>query len=180
MSCLLTIFNNATVATVIAVLIGAGIASWQYRLQKKIDLKNERKKEVWDNLLLLNQKLKYVLFILDRIVNTQLSLDTNSRMDDFIEALRKYEVPRLSNALNEDIPLLDMKIANILDLYFNNDDKIRKNHEDYKKELKKWHDYLINEIPGPKFHFYKKTSEIPELSIKTLEQSIKNLIQAIS
>jgi hypothetical protein len=178
--CLYSFFNNSTVAAIIAVLVAAIFARWQYRQQKDIDRTNERKKEVIDNLVLLKEKIKYVLLILDRMVNTRKLISSKESVKDFLDALAKYEVPRLSNTLNEDIPLLDMKITNLLDLYFQQKSEIHTDHDQYKAALKKWHDYIINAIPGEKFNFNTKTSEIPELSTVDIEENIKKLIKSIS
>lgn len=94
------------------------IASWQYIRQKRVDRRTSREKEIIDNLVLLQEKINYSLFILNRMVNTKNLIDLENKVKTFLEALEKHEIPRPSNALNEDILYLDMKIAILLDLYF--------------------------------------------------------------
>lgn len=145
---------------------------------KSIDRLENRKIEIVEALVKLNEKVNYVVLIFNRIANTKKQTqDTEEDIKNFLEAVKKYEIPRLSKTLNEDIPFLDMKIKNYLNLYFK-DSEFKYLHESYKNSLKEWHEKIINE-PGKYINFNKKIEEIDDLNIKKIEESIKNLIAGI-
>jgi len=182
-SCIYQFFNNATVATVIAVGIGAWVAVRQYKKQKQIDRTFLQKHEVIISLILLEEKLQYTLFILDRSANTYKKFyneKDENWIKKFIDALGKYEIPKISNVLNEEIPLLKNKIETLLLLYFFKEKEIKKLYDEFEKELKKWHEFAVNEPLSNVDFFTKKTSAIYGLNIKGLDNRIKKIIDAIN
>lgn len=175
------LFNNSTLAAALAVVIGIIIAVYQYKKQKKIDFSESQKQKIINLLILLDEKVEYVNFILERWVNTYRTFIEGSEtgeVNKFLEILEKEETPRLSKVVNEDIPLIDKKIGAYLNLYFSGE-KLVGIHKDLSEELKKWHDFVVG-IPIRKdFDFKKKISEIPELNIAKIKGGIEELIKGI-
>lgn len=182
-NCIYQFFNNATVSTVIAIVIGACIAVFQYKKQKQIDRLFLQKREVISDLILLGEKIQYTLFIFDRCANTYEIFckgnDINS-IKRFIDALKEYEIPKISNVLNEEIPLLKTKIETSISLYFFEEKEIINLHNEFEKELEKWHEFAVNEPLSNIDFFTKKTSEISGLNIKELNNCIKKIIDLIN
>lgn len=176
-------FDNATVAAAAAVIltiaVGGVIASWQYRKQKKIDRENVIKKEIIDSFELINGKIRYAIFILDRIVNTTRMLGKPSEiLNEVFKKSINDEFSKLSITINEDIPLLEIKIDDSLFLCFPENEDIQQKYKKFKEDLKKWHSFIIA-IPSKGFDFSKNTSEITELSIENIKPSIRDLIRMI-
>lgn len=176
-------FNNASVAVIIAIGLGALIAVYQYKKQKQLDRVFFQKQELISNLILLKEKLQYALFILDRAGNTYKKYAQKKGVEEikkFIDAFGQFELPLLSKALNNDIPLADVRITSLLYLYFPNQKEIIDLHNDFKNKLKRWHDFVLNNIPSKDFNFTQKTSEVLELNIEEIEELIKKLIDKIN
>ncbi len=142
---------------------------------------NLQKHEIIKNIILLGEKVQYVLFILNRSANTYQKFfeSDKSKIDEFNSVLKRTEIPMMGNILNEDIPLLKNKIKTSVLLDFFNKEEIKELHDDYEKELKKWHDFAINEPLINTDFFRKKTSEISGLKTEELEAIQKKLIEAI-
>ena len=160
---LYTFFNNATTATILAVLLAGFIAVVQYKKQKKIDRDICIKRDIVSDLIFLKEETHCVLLTIDRIANSY--KQTTSKQEDFWEDMAKYEIPGLSKAINGTIPSLDKKLANKLDIYFEDNEKIKSTYEELKSQLKKWHDPIVK----MKISLRKKVEEQPELSLKDLE-----------
>ena len=130
-------FDNSTVSILMAVFLGGYFAIEEYKKQKKIDRNEQEKLLLIENLITLDEKVSYVILILNRMVHTKKQIKSSEDIKIFLDALEKYETPRLSNVLNEDIPFLKMKIDNLLRLYGYNPQSAK--IIEYKDELKKWH-----------------------------------------
>lgn len=173
-------FDNSTVAAVFAIVIGVLIAVWQYKKQKKIDFIEKQKLEIIDLLILLKTKLEHVNFILQRILNTYKWIANDAEyLKRFLTALEKHEIPRLSILINEEIPLIDKKLAIYLNSFFKDEMCLKRLHKNYKDKLKKWHDFIATD--------YKKwidsianNKEIPsDLNIEEINAIIDKLIEEV-
>jgi hypothetical protein len=173
-------FNNATVAAIIAVLIGAFIAIRQYKKQKKIDFIEQQKYRIIDLLILLKTNIEEVDFILRRMLNTYNFVGNEQEsLKKFLELLEKHEIPKLSNLINEKIPLIDKKIVVYLNAFFRDRDNIKKLHEDYKNKLKNWHGLIVSNYMDWINSIVQK-KEIPlGLNISEVNESIDKLIEEI-
>lgn len=172
------ILDNATIAALIAVFVAGYFARKEYLHQKSIDRFESKKEELIKTLVKLKEKINYTNLIFNRIINTKKQLSPEE--DDvkkFLKVLEKHEIPRLSNTLNEDIPFLNMKINNFLELYFDNEE-FKELHTSYKDELENWYNKIIKE-PGQHIDFTKKIEEIEDLDTSKIEVSIKELIQKV-
>lgn len=169
------LFNNATIAAIVAVILGAAIASNQYRRQKRIDRDNEIKKDIISDLIELQGGVGYVMVVLDRIANTYQQRGGESTDTEFYEAVVKYEVPRLSDSINGTIPYLDAKITDKLNNYFINNKEIKNKHEELKRFLKEWHDPIVK----AQINLRQRTKEQPMVSTDKLNEKIKELINLV-
>lgn len=167
-------FNNATVAAVIAVLIAGFLATRQYKKQKDLGRKYEIKKALINDIIALQEKAHAVLLIIDRIANTYQQTERSDE-EFFNEDLKRYEIPKLSNYINEEIPFTFEKISINTEFCFEKNQKINKAHEEFKKELKKWHD----PIAKMKISLKDRIKQQPCLSLDNFDNKIKELIDLI-
>jgi hypothetical protein len=94
--------------------------------------------------------------------------------------ITKTQIPKISTRLfaEDQIPALNNKIAQRLNVLFPNDDVLTKKHEAFKVQLKKWHEFFANYDYSN--HLDKNILELENLvESKKLEQSIRNLIKEI-
>ncbi len=173
-------FDNSTIAAITAVILGVGIAVWQYKKQKKIDLIEQQKHKVIDLLILLKNSIEEVDFILKRILHTYKSIKGDSEnLKRFLMALEKHEIPKLSDLINEKIPLIDKKIVIYLNAFFQDKNSIKKLHEDYKNKLKPWHDFIVNNYRQWITSITENEKSPSDLHIKEINDDIDKLIEGI-
>ncbi len=172
-NCIYNFFNNATVGALVAVVVAGAVGSWQYRKQKDIDRAQETKKDIIGDLILLNEKASYVLLIIDRIANSYSRTDKSG--SGFLQSILEHEIPRLSDAINEDIPYVDKKIEAKLRIYFKGNSKIDSAYESLKKELKNWHSPLTTQD----LSLVNRVDKQPKLSIERLNNEIKTMIDLV-
>ena len=173
-------FDNSTVAAILAVTIGATIAVWQYKKQKRIDFIEIQKHKLIDLLVSLSAKIEHVHFILETILDTYRFCEQKlEAVKNFYSVLEKYEIPRLSKLINEEIPLIDKNIIIYFSLYFQDERRLKKLHDDYKKKLKNWHGFVVNNYTTWITSITEK-KEIPsELNTKTINEAINKLVEEI-
>jgi len=177
---LFKVFDNSTIAAIIGVIFGVGIGVWQYKNQKKIDLIEQQKQKVIDLLMLLKNSIEEVDFILRRILHTYKSIKGDSEnLKRFLMILEKHEIPRLSNLINEKIPLIDKKIVIYLNAFFQDKNNLKKLHKDYKDKLKPWHDFIVNNY-RQWITSITENEKIPsDLHTKEINDVIDKLIESI-
>ncbi len=187
-------FNNATAAALLAVCLAAWIASYQYKRQKDIDRLNDEKRKVIDLLTEAYQAVEEVLFIYDRSTRTLLSakliapelggrdkiLEILQEETDYMKIMGSIEIPRISVLLNEKIPLLDKKILSYINLYFSGHKSLIVAHKKFHKDLKQWHDFVINSMGSDPVNFLKYSNEIEQMSIDDYKKSTDELIKEVS
>lgn len=176
MRCICMIYkflDNATIAALLAVLVAGFLARFEYRKQKELERRFEIKKDIIDDIICLQEKVAYALLIIDRIANSYKNTMKNNV--DFLEALQKYEIPRLSDTINEVIPAQLLKISIKLDTHFGNNIDIVKKYDSFKTELKLWHDTVVS----IKFDARKRVEDQSVLSKEELNKHSKLLIDVI-
>lgn len=166
-------FNNATIAAVVAIGLGALIANSLYKSQKRLDRESEVKRDLINSITELQVKCKYALLLIDRIANTYLQ-KTNTD-EEFLEALQQSDLPRLSNTVNEEIPSLEIGISPRIQTYFHGNKKVVDKYEIFKKELKDWHEIILT----VQFDFRKRVSEQEKLKLDKTNEEIKSLVKII-
>ncbi len=167
------ITNNATFAAIAGVILAAYLATTEYSKQKDIDRDTEIKKDIIDDLILLQEKSHYVLLIIDRIAHTYIKTDRSDR--DFFENDIKLELPDFSNKVNDEIPALNIKIKSKMDIYFENIPIVQSQLEIFRLELKNWHEFVVH----AKFNLRKRIHLQPELSLVKFDLELKRLIKLI-
>ena len=174
------LFDNSTLAATIAVIFGIFIGIWQYKKQKKIDRIENQKDKIVDLLIGLKNDLEETDFILQRILNTcKWTKDDQEYLKRFWTALKDHEVPRLSDLINEKIPLTDKKLAVYLNFLEDKKEKIKKLHEKYKSKLKDWHDFIVRNYKEWMISITNQRKIPSELNIKEIEEIINKLIEEI-
>jgi hypothetical protein len=168
------ILNNATVAAILAVFLGGFFAKFAYRQQKELDRWFDLKKEAINDIIFLQERAGYSLLIIDRVANTYKITDKTDT-DFFKETIEKYELPKLADTINEEIPSGLLRITAKINIYFSKNKKIITQYEIFSLELKKWHDTVVN----IKFDFRQSVKSQPSLSNDELNQETKKLIDII-
>jgi len=166
-------FNNATIAATVAILLAGFIASIQYRKQKKIDRDTDIKRDIILDLISLKEKTHYILLIVSRIVNSY--QQTKKFDEDFIKVISEYEIPRLSNTINNVIPSLDIRIVNKLDIYFRDNEEINNSYKKFQAQLIQWHAPIVKK----EMSLFVKLNDQPKLSLDSLDAEINQLIKSI-
>lgn len=166
------IFNNASVAAIVAVSFTLFFARSLYQKQKNIDRDFAIKRDLINDIVSLQTKVHYTLLIIDRIAYSW-SI-TKRDTEKFLEESLKDEIPKLSDAINEDVPSLHVKIFLKTNLYFNNT-VIKEALKDFDGELKKWHDPIIK----MQIDLKQRVDKQEILSSNELDKKIKNLIKVI-
>lgn len=167
------ITNNATFASVLAIIFAAYFAIKGYSNQKNIDRDADIKKEIINTLILLQEKCHYVLLIIDRIANTY--IHTDRKKADFFENDIKSELPELSLKVNDEIPSLNTKIKSKIDIYFENEIVVQNQLEVFRIELKKWHEFVVH----IKFDLTSRVNDQSNLSLEKFDFELKKLIKFI-
>lgn len=170
-------FDNSTVASIIAVITGSFVAIYQYKKQKNIDAIEKISAKVF----LLKEKIHRVSFIRDRCFNTYQKLQ-EKKIENWKEKFDyglSQELPKLSNILNEEIPILDQKIAMLLELYFSRNEKVLLAYKEFQDKLRKWNNFAINR-PFEDSDFFKKPArDLPQLDIKELDELMNKIIKEL-
>lgn len=158
-NCIYQIFNNSSVVAIVTVLVGGFFAVWQYTKYKKIDNREQNKKELLVNLETLNKKVKTLSGLLSEISEyTRYNLEKNKTEKDLtdkdavinrfqkkIDHLNKVSnniYPRVSDLLYTEIPIATAEVQNKISVYFSEDRELNKNFKNYKEKLNLWIDSL--------------------------------------
>jgi hypothetical protein len=170
-----SILNNSSVAAIIAVILGAYIAAWQYRKQKEIDRDNEIKKDIISSVIHLQGSVSSVILILNRVANSYEQKPQEKTDREFFEDSLRYELPRLSVLLNDQIPYFDAEIQSKLDNYFLDNKIVKESYDNLKRELKRWHDPIVK----LKINLRIKPDKQTQISTIELYLCIKKIINLI-
>lgn len=180
-SCIYQFFNNASVATLLSVAIGLFFARHIYQEQKGIDRKIAAENKLVEASMLLEEHCKAVNQIIDRLANTYKTIIANADLNaqqKFIESSLPNEINIAVEVLMYKIPEDTSKIESIISLYYSENEFVKNANHEVFSELKKWHDFVQMHATGKsgqKFDLNKRVSEIPELSLVKLNESIKKL-----
>ena len=181
----LDFFNNSTIAGLITVIAGLFVGSYIYKRQKKIDRQYDAEDKLVENLLLLEEHCKAVNQTIDRLAGTYIRIFN----DKDVKAAQKFrngslvsEIEDASKVLMYRIPEDTSKIESIVSLYFSGEKEIENDIQAIFTEMKNWHDFVQNYATGKtdlKFDLTKRVSEVPQLSLKNLNEKIKALISRL-
>lgn len=177
---LMSFLNNSTIATIIAILIGAPIAAFTYRKQKDIDRRYIAEDQLLESVLVLKEHCKAVNQYIDRLVNT-LNLikeeGDHEALNTFMNESLTMEISEASRILMYVIPEDIAKIESSKFFYFNEDVGIKSAVQAIFDSFKKWHDSTQNYLTGKTgtFDSHKRVMDVPELSLIELDKKIKEL-----
>lgn len=118
-----------------------GLRAWKYYLDEKtIDLKINIIKKIIN----IKNKLKYIKFFYDRINTTYQDANKKGKLEkkDYKESF-KEELNKISNLINDEIPILEMELNSDISVYFIYNEKIMDKYKKYFNELRKINDHLI-------------------------------------
>jgi len=130
--------------------------------------------------------LKELRFVYDRIVMTSQAL--KRRMDGgenveedgkLVEEALPREVSRISQLVNEKIPLASNELNSDIEIYFD-DKEISKAHQKYNESFFSIHTSILNELPKQNEFLLKKLSELEGFSFEPMETAEKELLTAIA
>jgi hypothetical protein len=179
---ILKILDNATIAGLISVALGAFVGSSIYKKQKNIDRHFAAGERLCDYLFLLEQHCKSINQTIDRLSNTYITIIKKAdkdAQDVFTNSSLPAEIGTMATTLMYTIPEDISKVESTLSLYFDDNEKIKIDGKKVFSELKIWHDFVQAHATGKsgqKFDLNKRVSEIKELSLEDLETAIKDLI----
>ena len=178
---LLKIIDNATIAAIFAVIIGAILGEKIYRRQKDIDREYKNKDKLIESCMILKEHCVAVNQGLDKLANTYRIVKTENTqklIDDFKSGLRP-ELLVTGDVLMNKIPEDLGKIDTIISIYYTRNQIVKNSYDKIKVELKNWHDFVSLESKGgdgQKLDLTKRVADIPELSLKKLGSAINELI----
>lgn len=168
------VFNNATTAAISAVISAGCFARFEYRRQKELERNFNLKRELINDIIFLHEKTDYVLLIIDRVANSY-KITTKTDIEFFHETLEKYELPKLSDTINEEIPTSLLKVSTKINIYFSHSKKIVSQYKKFKSELKKWHDPIVY----IKFDFKQRVEDQAILTKNNFDKESKKLVDII-
>ncbi|HOW13057.1 MAG TPA: hypothetical protein PK121_01960 [Candidatus Pacearchaeota archaeon] len=171
-------FNNSTVAVIVGVSIGTIIAVWQYKKQKSIDFIEKQKNNLIDLLASLDFKIEETYFILERLAYTYKLIGEKFSEKENLSSF-KDEIFKISNLINEDIPLLDKKINLFLNLYFREKESLKNFYDDYQEKLKNWQNFIFANYKFWLKFIMDNQKVPPQLETKNISESINKLIEKI-
>lgn len=181
MHCLKTIsifFSHPFVIAIVIFLLG------KILINKIIP---DKKQKIIEKIVIIKNLLKEVEFIYDRILNTSKYREKDAlykNISDNNKIFNKIitrEFNRMSNLVNEKIPIEKFKLDSEIEIYFN-DPNLTKIHNRFNKEFKKIHRFIVIKLPVYTNNtdlFQKKFCEIEELNFDELKKSEQELIKAI-
>lgn len=166
------ILDNASIAAILGIAFATFFARREYIKQKDSDRDSEVKIDLITDILFLQEKVHYALLVIDRISNS-FSI-TTMETKEFLEKGLNIETPKLSNAINEEIPASLLKISSKINIYYDNR-VVETRFNDFMEELKKWHEPVVK----IKFDLIKRVKDQPILSVDEFDKKTKLLIKAI-
>jgi hypothetical protein len=170
--CIMNFLDNQTIGNVIGVLLAAYLAGGAYRKQKEEDRDNSIKNSLVEDITSMQEKAHYSLLVFDRIVYTQKFMSEKGEEPDR-EAVRD-ELLKIGYAINEDIPASVVKIKTKINLFYK-DENVVKKAEELLSTLKKWHDPIVS----MKFDLKKEVAEQPHLSLDDFDSKVREVVKII-
>lgn len=164
--------DNATIAGITTIFTASFIARRSYKEQKKQDKIFKIKEDLINEVLLLQEKMQHALLIIDRVSNSYKI--TGKTDQEFFEQSAELEMQKLSNIINDDIPILFGKITSKIKLYFN-DNPTKAEFSELVIQLNSWHDFIVT----GKFSLRQRVNEQKGLSSEELTNKIAPLIKSI-
>ena len=145
----------------------------------------DKKQKVIEKVVIIKNLMKEVEFIYDRILNTSKFIEKDrsekkdvSKRDAIFNKTTIKEFNRMSDIVNEKIPIEKFKIDSEIEIYFN-DQNLTKIYDHFNKEFNKIHEFIVIKLPEHADTFQKKFCEIKELNFDELKNCEKELINAI-
>lgn len=174
----LKIFDNATIAGIVILLLGWRFGIPAYRKQKDIDQHKVAQEKIFNSIFLLEQHCKSVNISIDRLTNTFKNVLESKDFDkrkDFMEESLPLETGIFSKLLMYEIPEDLSKIESLISLYFDHED-IQTAQKNVFTAVEEWHRYIvINIFTNGEDSLTKRVYEIPGLSLDNLKEALKVL-----
>lgn len=180
---LYAISDNATVAALVTVILGAFLAGWAYRRQKNIDREYAAKDKLVESVFLLEEHCKAVNQSIDRLAVTHMRIQQDNDKEAykvFAETSLKEEVTIAAEVLMYRIPEDMSRIATFAN-YFDENVSVKIALQAVFDEVRAWHNFVQKYITGETSYVYradKRVESIPELSLVSLNVKIKFFIKS--
>lgn len=165
--------DNASFATVSGIMIATFIAKKAYREQKNLDREYTKEDELINKIIQLQAKVGYVILLLNRIASSYEI--TQQEENKSLEGIIANEIPLISQVINDEIPMLLLKISSDIDLFFKNKSGLEDAHISLKETVNRWHHPIVY----MKINLRIKTDLQPEISPQPIYNAAKDLIHKI-
>lgn len=130
---------GSLIGTLIAIILGSFVASWQYRKQKDIDLLYEQKKDVLTKLYHLEGKFRLIYVSFEKALNSSKSSQKENISEEIKEKIKKGIDEEIENVIlktDEAIEIIE-EIHSLIPFYFS--EEVKKINNELYDSFRKWY-----------------------------------------